>query len=41
VILEAGLEDVPYRLGHDPVLATVIGGELAWVRDDARARVRS
>jgi imidazolonepropionase len=41
VILEAGLEDVPYRLGHDPVLAVVVGGELAWVREDARARIRA
>jgi imidazolonepropionase len=41
VILEAGIEDVPYRLGHNPVLAVVVGGELAWVREDARERVRS
>ncbi len=41
VILEAGIEDVPYRLGHNPVLAVVVGGELAWVREDARDRVRS
>jgi imidazolonepropionase len=41
VVLDAGIEDVPYRLGHNPVLAVVAGGELAWVREDARDRVRS
>ena len=25
---------VPYRPGHDPVLATFVGGELAWGRGD-------
>jgi imidazolonepropionase len=41
VILDGPLEHVPYRLGHHPVLATVVGGELAWVREDARERVRA
>jgi imidazolonepropionase len=41
VVLDVPLEHVPYRLGHHPVLAVVAGGELAWVREDARGRVRS
>jgi imidazolonepropionase len=41
VVLDVPLEHVPYRLGHHPVLAVVVGGELAWVREDARERVRS
>jgi imidazolonepropionase len=41
VVLDGPLEQVPYRLGHHPVLAVVVGGELAWVREDARGRVRS
>lgn len=41
VVLDGPLEHVPYRLGHHPVLAVVVGGELAWVREDARGRVRS
>jgi imidazolonepropionase len=39
-VLDGPLEHVPYRFGHHPVLAVVIGGRLAWVRPDARDRVR-
>lgn len=41
VVLDETLEHVPYRFGHHPVLAVVMGGELAWVREDARGRVRA
>lgn len=41
VVLDAPLDHVPYRFGHHPVLAVVLGGELAWVREDARDRVRT
>jgi imidazolonepropionase len=41
VVLDGPLEHVPYRLGHHPVLAVVVGGELAWVREDARERVHA
>jgi len=40
VVLDVPLDHVAYRFGHHPVLAVVAGGELAWVREDARARVR-
>jgi imidazolonepropionase len=39
-VLDGPLEHVPYRFGHHPVLAVVAGGRLAWVRPDARDRVR-
>ena len=33
VVLEGdGFRQVPYRPGHDPVVRTVIGGEVAWER---------
>jgi imidazolonepropionase len=41
VVLDGPLEQVPYRFGHHPVLAVVAGGELAWVREDARGRVHA
>jgi imidazolonepropionase len=40
VVLDGPLEHVPYRFGHNPVLAMVVGGRLAWARPDARERVR-
>lgn len=34
VVLEGdGFRHVPYRPGHDPVIRTVIGGEVAWERE--------
>jgi imidazolonepropionase len=41
LVLDGPLEHVPYRLGHDPVAAVVLGGELAWVRPDQAWRVRA
>lgn len=33
VVLEGdGFRHVPYRLGHDPVIRTVVGGEVGWQR---------
>lgn len=39
LVLDAPIEHVPYRLGHNPVAAVMVGGELAWVRGDAAWRV--
>jgi imidazolonepropionase len=40
VVLDGPLEHVPYRFGHNPVVAVFAGGEPVWVRDDARGRLR-
>jgi imidazolonepropionase len=33
LVLEGdGFRHVPYRPGHDPVIRTVVGGEVAWER---------
>ena len=40
VVLDGPIEHVPYRLGHDPVLAVVVGGELAYLRPGAERRLR-
>jgi imidazolonepropionase len=37
VVLDGPAESVAYRFGHDPVAITIIGGEVAYVRDDAAA----
>ena len=39
LLLDAPIEHVPYRFGHNPVAAVLVGGELAWVRGDAAWRV--
>ncbi|MBA2637071.1 MAG: imidazolonepropionase [Solirubrobacterales bacterium] len=39
VLLDAPIDHVPYRLGHDPVAAVLVAGELAWVRPDQAWRV--
>jgi imidazolonepropionase len=41
VLLDGPAEHVPYRLGHNPVAAVFIGGELAYVRPDEEWRVAS
>jgi len=41
LLLDVPIEHIPYRLGHNPVLAALCGGELVHVREDARARVHS
>ncbi len=41
VLLDGPAEHLPYRFGHNPVAAVVVGGELAWVRPDQAWRVRS
>jgi imidazolonepropionase len=39
LLLDGPAEHVPYRLGHNPVAAVILGGELAWVRADQAWRV--
>jgi imidazolonepropionase len=39
LLLDAPMEHVPYRFGHNPVAAVLVGGELAWVRGDQAWRV--
>jgi imidazolonepropionase len=39
VLLDAPIEHVPYRLGHNPVAACFVAGELAWVRPDQAWRL--
>ena len=40
VVLDGPIEHLPYRLGHDPVLAVFVAGELVHVRPGAEHRVR-
>jgi imidazolonepropionase len=40
LVLDAPVEHVPYRLGHDPVAVAIAGGAVAWVRPDQAWRVR-
>lgn len=40
VVLDAPLEHLPYRFGHNAVAAVLAGGELVHVRPDAAWRVR-
>jgi imidazolonepropionase len=39
VLLDAPAEHVAYRLGHNPVAAVFVGGDLAYVREDAGWRI--
>lgn len=39
VLLDGSPELVPYRFGHNPVVATVVGGRIAHVREQDRRRV--
>ena len=41
LLLDVPIEQIPYRLGHNPVLAAFRAGELVHLRDDARPRLRS
>jgi imidazolonepropionase len=38
LLLDCPIDQVPYRLGRNPVLATFVAGEPAYVREDARER---
>jgi imidazolonepropionase len=38
VVLDAPVEHVPYRLGHNPVAAVILAGRVAWVRPDQARR---
>jgi imidazolonepropionase len=37
IVLDALAESIPYRFGHNPVAIAIVGGEVAYVRDDAAA----
>jgi imidazolonepropionase len=39
LVLDGPAEHVPYRLGHNPVAAVILAGELSWVRSDQVWRV--
>lgn len=39
LVLDVPVDQIAYRFGHNPVLISVIGGEIAYVRDDADWRV--
>jgi imidazolonepropionase len=39
VVLDAPLEHVPYRLGHNPVAIVIAGGEVVFVREDQAWRL--
>ena len=34
LLLDGPVSQIPYRFGHNPVAAVIIGGRLAWVRED-------
>jgi imidazolonepropionase len=34
LLLDGVCEQIPYRFGHNPVVAVIIGGRPVWVRDD-------
>jgi imidazolonepropionase len=40
LLLDGALERIPYRFGHNPVAAVIVGGELAAVRPDQAWRIR-
>ncbi|HET6506910.1 MAG TPA: imidazolonepropionase [Baekduia sp.] len=39
VVLDAPLEHVPYRFGHNPVAIVIVGGEIVHVREDQAWRL--
>ena len=39
LVLDAPIEHVPYRLGHNPVAVAIVAGEPVWARPDAAWRV--
>jgi imidazolonepropionase len=41
VLLDGPVEHVPYRLGHNPVAAVVVGGRVVHVREDQAWRIAS
>jgi imidazolonepropionase len=38
LLLDAPVSHIPYRFGHNPVAAVIVGGRPAWVREDHRWR---
>jgi imidazolonepropionase len=41
VLLDGPVERVPYRLGHDPVVAVAVGGEIVHLRPGAERRLQA
>jgi imidazolonepropionase len=41
VVLDGGLEQLPYRFGHNPVACVIAGGRLVHVRPDFAGRVQA
>jgi imidazolonepropionase len=39
LVLDGPVDRIAYRFGHDPVAIAIVGGEPAYVREDARRRV--
>jgi imidazolonepropionase len=39
LILDGPIDQVPYRLGHNPVALVIVGGELVHVRPDHAWRI--
>jgi imidazolonepropionase len=37
IVLDGPAESIAYRFGHNPVAIVVIGGDVAYVRDEAAA----
>jgi imidazolonepropionase len=40
VVLDASLDEVPYRFGRNPVALVIVGGELVHIRPDQKWRVK-
>ena len=34
LLLDSSVSHIPYRFGHNPVAAVIIGGQVVWVRED-------
>jgi len=41
VLLDGPVEQIPYRFGHNPVAAVIVGGRPAWIRPDQAWRFAS
>jgi imidazolonepropionase len=39
LVLDGPLERIAYRFGHNPVAVAIVGGSLAYVRDDFAGRI--
>jgi imidazolonepropionase len=41
LVLDAPVEHIPYRLGHNPVAAVILAGRVVWVRPDRASMFES